>query len=186
MPRLLRQRVRLAHPLAPSSSLMATRNRSTDSTVAPTLSAGLASQLHRCLFTCQHLLLACPERQHQHLATLAVAQGEVAAEARDGPNHRQHPLTHEPEVLLEIAVVSDTGKAREPPEHTMPFGLPGFSPSSSRRHRSDLPVIGWGAGRSHAAVHPEEPPLLDVEPGVGGERVCTHVRRLPASGRVRR
>ena len=37
MPRV--KRVRLAQPLAMSSSLMATRNRSTDSTVAPTLSA---------------------------------------------------------------------------------------------------------------------------------------------------
>jgi hypothetical protein len=114
---------------------MATRNRSTDSTVASTLSAAWLQQLHRCLFTCQHLLLACPERQHQHLGTLAVAQGEVAAEAGDCPNHRQHPLTDEPEVQLETAVVSDTGKARESPEHTTPFGSLRPAPASSGRHR---------------------------------------------------
>jgi hypothetical protein len=83
-------------------------------------------------------IAAClPERQHQHLATLAVAQGEVAAEARNGPNHRQHPLTHEPELHLETPVVSDTGKAREPPEHTTPFGSPGTTPAfSGRRSRA--------------------------------------------------
>src|SRR4029077_14823267 len=84
------------------------------------------------LFACLHLLLGGPEGQHQHLATLAVAQGEVAAEAGDGANHRQHPLTHEPQVQLETAVVSDTGKAREPPEHTTPFGSPGPTPARTR------------------------------------------------------
>jgi len=96
----------------------------------PDLVCGLASQLHRCLFAFPHLLLARPERQYQHLGTLAVAQGEVASEAGDRPNHGQHPLTHEPQVELETAVVSDTGKARESPEHTTPFGSLGPTPAS--------------------------------------------------------
>jgi hypothetical protein len=111
----------------------------------PDLVCGLASQLYRRLFAGLHLLLACPERQHQHLATLAVAQREVAVEAGDGPNHRQHPLTNELEVQLETAVVSDTGEAGEPPEHTTPFGSPG--PSPALQWPAPFRFAGNGLGR---------------------------------------
>src|SRR4051794_19044 len=35
-----------------------------------------------------------------------------------------------------------------------------------------------------AAVDPEEPPLFDIGPGVGGQRIRTDVRRLPAARRA--